>query len=137
MRLLVGLQHHTLPDRRDHGLLGCDIPEFPFDVIRRIATPHREYLVDRLDKHCIAIALEVAHHFHVGSQPAGPDTEHEPAFEHVIDHRDRRRDLRGMIVRQIDCAAAELDLLRASATLAMNARHDGIDSQMSVTCSPM
>ena len=112
MRLLIGLQHHALPHVRKHGLLSGDVPELAFDVIRRVAAPYRQYLVDRFDEHRVAVALEVTHHFHVGAQPTRPDAELKTPFEHVIHHRDQCRHLRRVVVRQIHSAAAQPDLLR-------------------------
>ena len=66
-------------------------------------------MVDGFLEHRLAIALEIAEHFGVGTQSPGTDAEHEAAIEQVIEHRHIGRDLRRMPVGQVHGAAAAHD----------------------------
>ena len=68
-----------------------------------------QYLIDRFEEHRIAVGVEIAEHFRVRQQSARRNTEDETAIEHVIEHRDLRRDGGRMAVRHVHGAGAKLD----------------------------
>ena len=85
MRLLERLDDAAQSDLRPARLRSRDVPEFPRQIVRRFAGPQRHDVVDRLGKHGAAIGVEQLHRFHVGSQHAGADAEHQAAFQQIID----------------------------------------------------
>ena len=128
MRLLIRLQHHALPRLADQRAPGGDVPEPALEVVRSVIRPQREDLVDGLDEHRVAVGVEVAARLHVGAQAARADAEYEAPLQHVVHHGDVRRDLRGVVVGQVDRAAPQLDVLRLvrDAGNEAQARRDGL-----------
>ena len=51
-------------------------------------------LVDRFQEHRVAVGFEIAENFRVRQQPSGADAEDQASVEHVIEHRDARRQAR-------------------------------------------
>ena len=109
--LLVRTDHQALADLRDHRPLGRDAPVLPREVVRRRTGPDPENRVHALVELLAPIEIEIPEHLPVRRQPTGADAEDEPSLEHVVEHRDLRRDRSRMAVREIDRPGAKLDLL--------------------------
>ena len=82
----------ALTDIFNQRLLHRYVPVFPVQIIRWLARPYFQNLIDRFQKHRVAVRFEIAENFRVGQQPAGADTEDQAAIEHMIEHRDRGRE---------------------------------------------
>ena len=112
MRLLERLEDRALADLGDHRLGGRDLEVLALEVVRPVALPDLEHHVDRLEEDRVAVLLVVAEHLGVRHQPARADAHDEPPLEHVIEHRDLRRDVGRVRVRHVERAGAERDLRR-------------------------
>ena len=112
MRLLVGLGHVAETKLGPVPLLLADLPELALDVVRRLAAPDLEDDVDRLKRHPAAghVVLEVEQ-LEVGRQAARPDAHQEAAVGQVIEHRGEASHHGRMLLRQVEHAGAEPDLL--------------------------
>ena len=111
MRPLQRPRDEALADILDQGLLRRDVPVFSLDIVRRLAGPDLQHLIDRFEKHLVAVGVEIAEQFGIRQQSAGADSENQAAVEHVIEHRHGGRDGGRMGVRHVDGAGAEPDLL--------------------------
>src|SRR5256714_15211321 len=87
MRLLQGLCYEPLADMRNQRLFRRNAPVFSLDVVRRLARPDIQHLINRFEKHRVAVGVEISEQFRVGQQPARTDAENQAPIEHVIEHR--------------------------------------------------
>ena len=120
MRTLKRFRHEALAELGDQRALGGDGPMLALQIVGRLAGPDGENMIDRLDEHRGAVLVEVAENLGVGQEAAGTDAEDEAAVRHVVDHRHLAGDAGRMVVRHVDGAAAEPDLLR----LVQEPRHE-------------
>src|SRR3954453_18102238 len=112
MRQLQGSRQIALTEIGHEMFLEHHVPVFALDAIGRIALPDLQHLVDAFQKHRVAIGIEIAERLGVRHQAARRDAKDEAAIQHMIEHRDVRRDCSRMIVRHVDGAGAEFDALR-------------------------
>jgi hypothetical protein len=113
MRALQRLRNKALADIAQVMLLHADVPVFSLQVVRRIVLPDVQDLIDRFEKHRVAVGIEIAEYFRIREQSARRDSENETAIEHVVEHRDLCGDGRGMAIGHVHRAGSELDRFRA------------------------
>ncbi len=86
MRILKRPGDDALADFGDHGARGGDIPEFAFEIVRRIPAPELEHHVDALDEHGGAVVVQVPEYLGIRQETARADPEIESPVQHVIEH---------------------------------------------------
>src|SRR6187399_2638359 len=101
MRPLQRPCNEALTDIFNQGLLYRYIPILALEIIWWLARPDLKDLIDRLQKHRVAVGIEIAEHFRVRQQPAGADTKDQATIEHVVEHCDRGGQRRRMGVRHV------------------------------------
>ncbi len=112
MRLLIRLHHAAEPDLGPARFGGGNIPILSGQIVRRLAGPQCDDMIDRLGEHGVTIGIEQLQRFHVGAQHAGANAEHQAAFQQVVDHRCLGGDQERMAERQIRNRRAEPYLRR-------------------------
>src|SRR5207302_7949040 len=91
--------------------LRLDVPVFPLKIVRRLAGPDIQNLIDRFEKHLVAIGIEVAEQFRVRQKSTGAYSENQSSLKHVIEHWHVSGDNGRMGVRHVNRAGTQLDLL--------------------------
>src|SRR5258708_13413716 len=111
MRPLQWPRDVSLADIPDQGPLRRDVPVFSLKIVRRLAGPDIQNLVDRFKKHLVAIAIESAEQCRVRQKSTGAYSENPTSLEHVIEHCHAGGDGGRMGVRHVNRAGTQLDLL--------------------------
>src|SRR5437899_12793169 len=111
MRPLQWPRNVSLADIPDQGPLRRDVPVFPLKIVRRLAGPDIQNLIDRFEKHLVAIGIEVAEQFRVRQKSTGAYSENQSSLKHVIEHCHASGDNGRMGVRHVKRAGTQLDLL--------------------------
>src|SRR5438105_15760367 len=92
MRLLQGLCYEPLADMRNQRLFRRNAPVFSLDVVRRLARPDIPYLINRFEKHRVAVGDEMSEQFRCGQQPARTDADDQASIEQVMEQSRTGRD---------------------------------------------
>ena len=118
VRQLEGLHDHALAVLHRHRVFHRHVPVLAFDVVRRLRRPDLEHRVDALDKHGVAVIIQIAEHFRVRDQPARADAHDEAALEHMVQHGHVGGNGGRVTVGHVDGARAQLDLVRVKSQAA-------------------
>ena len=103
------------------------IPKPPFDVDRHLARPQTHDHVDRFGDSCGRFARVRPEDLHVGRYCSGPETNVEPAAQHVIQKRQPARHVGRMVVLQADrCRSDANALCQAEHFPQEDLRHDDV-----------
>ena len=97
MRLLQGFEYVSDPRRFIDVLFERELPEFPIVVVGRVRRPQFQDDVQRLPRHRTAILGMLAVELHVGADAVGSEAEVEPSLGEVIQKREPRGHVGGMV----------------------------------------
>jgi len=111
-KLLERLDHGPQTEFGPQRALGGDVPVLARKTIGRLRRPQGHDLLDRLFEHRIAIFVQPTHDLGVCPADARPDPQHQPALQHVVEHRDAGRDDGGVTERKVEHAGGQLHGLR-------------------------
>ena len=108
---LKRLHQHATPDLCQGGDLGGDLEPVvrKVNVVWRLTLPDGQDHIDGFCKHLVAVLVQDAQRFGIRGQCTRADAEDETPLGQVVEHGRLRRQKRGMRVRQIGSAAAQLD----------------------------
>ena len=114
VRFLVWLGHDTDTEIAAVGVLDLEIPVAPRKLVRRLLRPDLQDRLDRLLHHPGPVRRAVQlEHLEVAGRAAGADAEDEAALGQLVEHRGMGGDDRRVLLRQVDDAGTELDVLGA------------------------
>ncbi len=110
MRLLQRLDDVAETDLRPQRLCRGNVPVFAGEIVRRLARPQRQHMIDGFREHGAAIGIEQFQRLGITAQNAGADSEKKPPVQQIVDQSRLGGDQQRMAERQVRHPGAELDL---------------------------